>query len=133
LILTLNELAMSLTRKRWSVSFLLPPFSSSTSSSKDAGYSSSHCEAANRKVLSPPKEDSNDQHSRTDVILVVNGTDVTVSFIGPQYGLNQEFVADLYNVKIENQIPTICVRPHESLAERVRETMEKFSGVRHEM
>ena len=70
-----------------------------------------------------------DGHLQTDLILVTNGSALTVSYIGPQYGMNQEFVADLYNLKIGNQVPTICVRPHESLAARVRETVKKFSGV----
>ena len=61
--------------------------------------------------------------------LLINGSALTVSYIGSQYGLNQEFIAELYNVTIGNQIPTICVQPHESLAERVRQTVEKFSGV----
>ncbi len=65
----------------------------------------------------------------TSFSLLINGSALTVSYIGSQYGLNQEFIAELYNVTIGNQIPTICVQPHESLAERVRQTVEKFSGV----
>jgi hypothetical protein len=67
--------------------------------------------------------------TRSSLILDINGKALTVSYIGPQYGMNQEFVGDLYNLKIGNQVPTICVRPHESLAARVRETVKKFSGV----
>ena len=70
-----------------------------------------------------------DGHSQTSLILVINGTALTLSYIGPQYGMNQEFIADLYNIEIGHQVPTFCVRAHESLAARVRETVEKFSGV----
>ena len=64
----------------------------------------------------------------TSFSLLINGSALTVSYIGSQYGLNQEFFGDLYNVKIGNQVPTICVQSHESLAEKVGETVEKFSG-----
>ena len=70
-----------------------------------------------------------DGHSQTSLIHVINGTALTVSYIAPQYGMNQEFIADLYNLKIGNQVPTICVKHHESLAAKVRETVKKFSGV----
>jgi len=62
----------------------------------------------------------NDGHSQTGLILLCNGSALTVPYIGTQYGLNQEFIADRYNVMIGNQAPAISVHPHES---------EEFSGV----
>jgi len=67
-----------------------------------------------------------DGHSQTGLILLCNGSALTVSYIGPQCGLSQEFIAVLYNVKIGDQVPAISVHPHKSLG---RETVEKVSGV----
>ena len=61
--------------------------------------------------------------------LLINGSALTVSLHRVTICLNQEFIAELSNVTVCNQVPRICVQPHESLAERVRQTVEKFSGV----
>ena len=66
---------------------------------------------------------------RTSFSLLINGSALTVSLHRVTICLNQEFIAELSNVTVCNQVPRICVQPHESLAERVRQTVEKFSGV----